>query len=83
MRYENSPYIYRLKKLNFMKTVGMILLILGAIGTVVFGIQAMQDSESFSLFGLDIAVSSANWTPVIISGVMLVVGLVLTAQGKK
>ncbi|MDO9551926.1 hypothetical protein [Rhodonellum sp.] len=66
-----------------MKTVGMILLILGAIGTVVFGIQAMQDSESFSFLGMDIAVSTANWTPVIISGVMLVIGLVLTAQGKK
>lgn len=66
-----------------MKTIGIILLILGAIGTIVFGIQAMQESESFSLLGMDIAVSSANWTPVIISVILLVVGIVMTTQGKK
>ncbi|WP_162415291.1 hypothetical protein [Cyclobacterium roseum] len=66
-----------------MKTAGIILLILGAVGTIVFGIQAMQDSESFSLLGLDIAVSSANWTPVIVSVVLLIIGLVLTFRDKK
>lgn len=71
--------------LNFiiMKSIGTILLILGALGTIIFGIQAMQDSESFSFLGMDIAVSSANWTPVIISVILLVVGLVLTMRGKK
>lgn len=66
-----------------MKTAGIILLILGAVGTIVFGIQAMQDSESFSLLGMDIAVSSANWTPVIVSVVLLIIGLVLTFRDKK
>jgi uncharacterized membrane protein YidH (DUF202 family) len=66
-----------------MKSLGTILLILGAIGTIVFGIQAIQDSESFSFLGMDIAVSTANWTPVIISVILLVVGVVLTARGKK
>ncbi|SMD45352.1 hypothetical protein SAMN00777080_4001 [Aquiflexum balticum DSM 16537] len=66
-----------------MKTAGLILLILGGIGTVVFGIQAMQDSDSFSFLGMDIAVSTANWTPVIISAVLLVIGLVMTSRGKK
>jgi len=66
-----------------MKTIGPILLILGALGTIVFGIQAIQDSESFSFLGMDIAVSTANWTPVIISVILLVVGLVLTMRGKK
>lgn len=66
-----------------MKTVGIVLLILGAVGTVVFGIQAMQDSESFSFLGMDIAVSTANWTPVIISVILLVIGLVMTSRGKK
>jgi hypothetical protein len=65
-----------------MKTAGIILLIIGAIGTIVFGLQAMQDSESFSFLGMDIAVSTANWTPVIISGALLVIGLVLTSRGK-
>jgi hypothetical protein len=64
-----------------MKTLGIILAILGGIGTLMFGIQAMQDSESFSLFGMDIAVSTANWTPVIISVAMLIIGIVLS-RGK-
>lgn len=66
-----------------MRTVGIVLLILGAIGTIIFGIQAMQDSESFSILGMDVAVSSANWTPVIISVVLLIVGAVMASAGKK
>lgn len=66
-----------------MKTIGIILLIIGAIGTIIFGIQAMQDSESFSFLGMDVAVSSANWTPVIISVILLIVGVVMTSAGKK
>lgn len=66
-----------------MRTIGIILAILGAIGAIIFGIQAAQDSESFSLLGVDVAVSSANWTPVIISVVLLVVGLVMAGAGKK
>jgi len=66
-----------------MKTIGTILLILGALGTIIFGIQAIQDSESFSFLGIDIAVSTANWTPVIISVILLVVGLVMTFRGKR
>ncbi|GAA5031177.1 hypothetical protein GCM10011506_21290 [Marivirga lumbricoides] len=66
-----------------MKTAGIVLLILGLIGTVIFGIQAIQDSESFSFLGMDIAVSSANWTPLIISGIILVIGIVMTSRGKK
>ena len=66
-----------------MRTIGIILAVIGAIGAIVFGIQAMQDSESFSLLGVDVAVSSANWTPVIISVIVLVIGLVMSAAGKK
>ena len=61
-----------------MKAIGIILAILGVIGTVIFGFQAIQDSESFKLFGMDIAVSTANWTPVIISLAMLVIGVFMS-----
>ncbi|MCR9014140.1 hypothetical protein [Aquiflexum gelatinilyticum] len=61
-----------------MKIIGVILAVLGGIGTLVFGMQAMQDSESFKLFGMDIAVSTANWTPVIISLAMLVIGVIMS-----
>jgi hypothetical protein len=66
-----------------MKIAGIVLLILGIIGVVVFGIQAMNESESFSILGAKIAVSTANWTPVIISAVVLIVGLILLAGKKK
>ena len=66
-----------------MKIAGIILTALGIIGLIVFGIQAMNDSESFSFLGMDIAVSTANWTPVIISGVLTLIGVVVLATAKK
>jgi len=62
-----------------MRTAGIIIMIIGLIGVVIFGIQAFNDSESFSLLGLDIAVSSANWTPLIISGLVTVVGIIMAS----
>lgn len=61
-----------------MKTVGYVLLIIGLIGVVVFGIQAMNDSESFNMLGVHVAVSKANWTPLIVSAIVLVVGAILS-----
>jgi sorbitol-specific phosphotransferase system component IIC len=66
-----------------MKTAGIILLVLGIIGTLVFGIQAINDSETFSFLGINVAVSSANWTPVIISVILLIVGLVIMMRSRK
>lgn len=60
------------------KIIGIILLIVGLAGLVIYGIQAASDSESFSVLGMDVAVSSANWTPVIISGIIFLLGLVVT-----
>ncbi len=61
----------------------MILLILGVVGTLIFGIQAIQDSESFTFLGMDIAVSTANWTPVIVSVVLMVIGGIMMGAGSK
>ncbi|HEY9083306.1 MAG TPA: hypothetical protein VIN73_08220 [Vicingaceae bacterium] len=66
-----------------MKAAGIILLVIGLIGTIVFGYQAIKDSESFNLFGVDVAVSKADWTPLIISGAILMVGLIITFLKKK
>jgi len=65
-----------------MRPVGIILSIIGGLGLIIFGLQAMEDSESFRLLGLDIAVSTANWTPVIVSGVVLVIGLAMVVRKK-
>ena len=66
-----------------MKTFSLVLVVAGIIGLVYFGIQAINNSESFSFLGLDVAVSKANWTPVIISAGVLVVGILLSVTRKK
>lgn len=66
-----------------MKKFGYVLLILGLIGLVYFGYEALQASESFSFLGVDVAVSEANWTPVIYSGIVFVVGIILAVVGKR
>jgi hypothetical protein len=65
-----------------MRTAGIIILVLGIIGTLIFGIQALQESEAFSILGVEIGVSTANWTPVIISVILLIVGLVMMRSRK-
>lgn len=66
-----------------MRKIGLGLLIVGLIGLVYFGYEAMQASENFSVLGVDVAVSSADWTPVIFSGIVAVAGIVLAIAGKK
>jgi hypothetical protein len=60
------------------KIIGIILLIIGLLGLLIYGIQAIQDTETFSILGIDIGVSDANWTPVIISAIIFIIGLVLS-----
>lgn len=75
---------FKHKTLSTMKILGTILVIVGILGVLIFGIQAMDDSESFSLLGMDIAVSTANWTPLIISAVVAIIGVfVMRAQGSR
>ena len=66
-----------------MKLLGIILIIIGAIASIITGMNVISESESFSLFGLDITVSQANWTPLIISIAVLVVGIILNSSAKK
>lgn len=66
-----------------MKAAGIVLFILGLAGVIIFGLQAMNNSETFSFLGIDVAVSSANWTPVFVSGLVLIVGFVMLAAKKK
>jgi hypothetical protein len=66
-----------------MKIAGIVLLVLGIVGTLVFGVQAIQETETFSFLGMDIGVSGANWTPVIISAIILLVGVVMTVSARR
>ncbi|MDD4108792.1 MAG: transglycosylase [Prolixibacteraceae bacterium] len=66
-----------------MKKIGIILLVLGLVGLIYFGYVALQASESFSILGVDVAVSDADWNPVIFSGIVAAVGIVLALVGKR
>lgn len=66
-----------------MRIAGIVLLIIGIVGTIVFGIRALNQSESYEVLGADVAVSTGNWTPVIVSAVVLVIGLILMSLGRK
>ena len=61
-----------------MKMLGIVLLVVGLLGLAYFGYQAWQDSESFNLLGVDVAVSKADWMPVIVSALVAVLGYVLS-----
>ncbi|MFW5975091.1 MAG: transglycosylase [Bacteroidota bacterium] len=66
-----------------MKKIGIVLLVIGIIGLIIFGIDAWQQSESFSVAGVEVAVSKANWSPVIASGAVAVLGVIFAIIGKK
>ncbi len=59
------------------RTIGSILAAGGLLGLIYFGYQYFQNSESFEAFGADVAISTGDITPVIISGVVALVGLVV------
>lgn len=76
--YNNSAINIQSNLSIMKKTIGGILSIGGLIGVIFFGFQYMQDSESFSVFGADVAVSTGDWVPILISAIVMVVGILLT-----
>lgn len=59
------------------QTLGGILSIGGLIGVIFFGIQYLNDSESFELLGADVAVSTGDYVPILISLIVLIAGLAI------
>ncbi len=66
-----------------MKALGIILTIVGLIVSIIFAIQVSQNSETFNLLGIKIGVSSANWTPLIISGIVFIIGVILWIAARR
>ncbi len=60
------------------KTIGSILAGGGLVGILYFGYQYFQNSESFEAFGADIAVSTGDYVPILVSAVVMLVGIVIT-----
>jgi hypothetical protein len=66
-----------------MRIAGIVLLVIGIIGLLLFGYQAINQSEAFRIFGIEIAVSSANWAPVIASALITLVGAIFMGTSRK
>lgn len=66
------------------RLLGIILFVLGLVASFITGYDAYQNTESIKLFGTQVTLSQADWTPLIISAAVMVIGLVLifTAQPK-
>ncbi len=60
-----------------MKALGIILTIIGLIASIVFAFQVSQNSETFNFLGIQVGVSSANWSPLIISGLVFIAGIII------
>ncbi len=59
------------------KTIGQIMGAGGLIGVIYYGYMYYQDSESFEAFGADVAVSTGDYVPVLISAVVMLAGIVI------
>lgn len=66
-----------------MRAFGIILIVGGIAATIAFGVRAIENSESFKIFDMDIAISTANWTPVLVSLAFIVIGIIFTQIGKQ
>lgn len=59
------------------QTLGGIFSIVGLVGVIYYGFQYLADSDSFQLLGADVAVSTGDYVPVLISLIVLIIGLLI------
>lgn len=57
------------------KFVGSLLFFAGLAGLIYTAINYINNTESFAFLGMNIMVSKGNVAPVLISGVVMLVGL--------
>ena len=60
------------------KVIGGIMALAGLAGTIFYTMEYLDDSESFEVLGADVAVSTGDYVPIIISAAVLVIGLLVT-----
>ena len=65
------------------RTLGILLFIVGLIASAITGWQAYQSTESVKLLGKQITISEADWTPLVISAAVAIIGLILASTASK
>mgnify|MGYP000194434719 CR=1 FL=1 len=66
-----------------MKIAGYVLSIGGVIALIYSGINYLNESESFSMMGVDFAVSKGDPMPIVISVIVLVAGIMIVKASNK
>jgi hypothetical protein len=66
-----------------MRAVGIILAVIGGIALVVTGINYANQTDKFNFLGLDVTVSQGNIIPIIIAGVVFLIGIIFTASSRR
>ncbi len=59
------------------RLIGIVFFVAGLVGSLIFGLDAYQKTESVKLFGNTITLSQADWTPFIICMVITIAGVIL------
>jgi hypothetical protein len=65
-----------------MRAFGIILIAGGLGATIAFIMRAIENSETFKLFDMQISTSIANWLPVLVSLAFIIIGIIFTRVGK-
>jgi len=66
-----------------MKYLGYLFSIGGFAGVIYTGINYINNSDTFSAFGVNVAISKGDPMPVIISAIVLIAGILIIRASKK
>lgn len=62
------------------KLIGIVLFIAGIVASLIYGLEVYENTESVKIFGSKITLSQADWTPLIVSLGVTVLGIILIAS---
>lgn len=65
-----------------MKLFGYAISVIGLISFIFTGINYMNNSETFGLLGMDIAVSKGDPMPMLLSLVVIIIGVIVARLAK-
>ncbi len=66
-----------------MKIFGYTISVIGLIALIYAGINYLNNSESFSALGVDVAISKGDPVPMLISALVLIAGVLIARAAKR
>lgn len=66
-----------------MKYLGYIFTFGGLLALIITAVNYINESESFSMLGMDVAVSKGDPVPMIISFIVLIAGILIVRAAKE